>query len=94
MNSLRAERQNGVGPRFNAAIGHAGEMDAQEGKAWIGHGVDEVLHEKSALGNQLVILTPERNDQQAWIQSTQARHAIGMQAAAIDEVLGVNFPLA
>src|ERR1019366_1839731 len=82
------EGEHSVRTCFNTAVDQAGEVHAEEGELRIGHGVDQVEHERLAVRLDLVILAAERNDADFAAQTGQFAHTITMKAGAVDKELG------
>ena len=82
------EGEHSVRTCFNTAVDQAGEVHAEEGELRIGHGVDQVAHERLAVRLDLVILAAEWNDADFAAQTGQFAHTITMKAGAVDKELG------
>src|SRR3989338_152796 len=61
--SLSRQCEYRVRSGLHLAVNRAREMDAQEGKARIGHGIDEATDQASSLGNDHVVLASKRDDE-------------------------------
>src|ERR1017187_1595061 len=82
------EGEHSVRTCFNAAVNQTGEVHAEEGELRIGHGVDQVAHERLAVRLDLVILAAEWSDADFAAQTGQFADMIAMKAGAVDKELG------
>ena len=82
---LAGEGKHGIGSGLDPAGDQTGEMDTEEGKFRIGHGIDEMVHEMRGLGAQLVILAAERNDAVGGIKAGQTTDAVAVESGTVDE---------
>ena len=82
--------EDGVRPGLDAAVDEAGEVDAEEGEAGVGDGVDEVADEGVALGAELVVFAAKGDDFDGAGFAGEGGDAVGVEAGAVDEVIGVD----
>ena len=75
-----SEGEHGVGTALDAAVDHAGEVHAQEGKVGVGHGVDQVLAEMMRLGLELEIFAAKRHDLGGRLFAAHRGDPVAMQA--------------
>lgn len=83
--------QHGIRARLDAAVDHAGEVDSEEGESRVGHRIDEVLHERMALGYEFIVFPPEGYDLESRVNATPARDPVALQPAAVDEIAAPDF---
>ena len=91
--AFAGEGEDGVGPGFDAAVVHAGEVDAEEGKFGVGHGVDEVADEVALGGGELEVFAAEGEDAQVEFGLGLAGEAVGVESGAGAELGGEQFAL-
>ena len=60
--SLTREGEHGVGPRIDSTLDAPGEMNAQEGEAWLRQRIDEVLDQVLPIWAETLVFAPERED--------------------------------
>jgi len=82
------EGEDGVRAAFNAAVDHAGEMDAEEGEARIGDGVDEVVAEVMGVWGEFEVFAFEGDDVTRGSEASGFGDAVGLETRAGDEGRG------
>ena len=85
--------EHGIGTGLDAAFGHAREVNPQERKSRIGHGVDQVSHQELPLRRDLVVFAAKRNDAVLFGSLLLPppiilRDDVRLQAAAVDQMFG------
>ncbi len=68
-------------------------MNAEEGKGWVGDGVDEMVDEVLAGGLEEVVFAAEGDDAGVAPLAGEGGDAVAVEAGAIDEEVGVVFPV-
>lgn len=81
---LAREREHRIGTGMDRPIDHPGEMNPQERKIGVRDGVDQRLNEVTFFGDELEILTAERDDPGLRIDAGHAGDPIAMQPRAIN----------
>ena len=88
--ALSGPGQHGVGAGLNIAVNVAGVMDAQKGKAGVGDGIDQSLYQMVAARGQFVVLAAEGDDANGGVLAHHRRQAVGVEAAAVDDMPGLQ----
>src|SRR5438128_9488431 len=78
---------------MNAAVDHPGEMHAEEWESRIGNRVDQMFHQLTSFGHQLIIFAAERDNLRLRIHTAHSRHPVAVQTAAIDQESRANLTL-
>ncbi len=86
--SFSGEGEHGVGPGFDAASDHAGEVYAEKGEGGIWHGVDEVAHEMLLFGDEVVVFAAKGDYSQGQVGLAFDGEAIGVQSCAGADFVG------
>jgi hypothetical protein len=76
------EGEDGVGAAFDAAVDHAGEVDAEEGKTRVGDGVDEVVAEVMGVGGEFEVFAFEGDDAAHGRKTSGLGDAVGLETRA------------
>ena len=86
--ALPLEGEHGIGAALDLAVGHAGEVHAQEGEVGIGHWVNEVLDLVLGVVFQLVVIAAESDDPLFQLHAVFPCQAVRLQARAHDHLVG------
>jgi hypothetical protein len=89
--AFAGERKDGVRTGLDAAVDEASEVDSEEGKRGVGHGVDEVADEMARFGGELEILSAEGDDADVVFCAGELGDAVAEKAGAVDEVAAIEF---
>ena len=73
--------------RLDPSFDESSEMDSEKRKLRVRHRINQVAHQVLSPGLDFVVLAPEGNDADFAPFSRQDRHAVAMQAGAVDKVL-------
>src|SRR5262245_58103472 len=81
-----------VGPSFDPAFRHPGEVNSQERKSWIWYGINQIPHQKLSFGGNLIVLAAKWNDSVLLTgASINSFHHLGndvrVEAATIDQIV-------
>ena len=85
------QSQHGVGADGDAAVDHAGQVDAEERHRRIGDRIDQMVDDLVVLRRQLEILAAERTDDKPGIDAEHFYQPIGHQARTGDQRRGLIF---
>ena len=89
--SFAGEGEDCVWPSLDAAVDESGEVDSEEGKCRVGHGVDEVADEVARFGGEFEILAAEGDDTDVVFCASERGDAVAEEAGAVYEVAAFEF---
>ncbi len=84
--AFTSEGEDGIRAGFDPSVDEAREVHAEEGKRWVGHGVNEMADEMSCFGSELEILATEGNDTNVVFRAGECGDAVAEKPGAVDEV--------
>ena len=80
--ALALKRQHRIRPNRDAAVDHAGEMDAEKRHRRIGDRVDQMVDDMVVFRRQAEVLATERADDKTWLDAEHFHQPIGHQSGA------------
>ena len=82
--ALASERKHRIRPGDHRPVDALRQVDAEEGKAWIGDGVDQATDETARLRGERVLVAAERHDRWPPGVTAQRGDPIGLKTRARD----------
>lgn len=86
------KRQHRIRPDRNAAIDHAGKMDAEKRHCRIGDRVDQMVNDPVVPRGQTKVLAAERADNKTGLHAQHFDQPIRHQPCTADKRSGFDFP--
>ena len=83
--SFARKRQHRVWPRFNRTVDHPRKVHPEKGKARVGHGINEVLHQAIALGPHPVVFAAKGDDFAGRFEPRSPGDNVRVEPGAVDD---------
>ncbi len=77
------QRQHRIRPSVHLASDAPREVHAEKGKAWVGHGIDEGVHQRSPLRHQIVVFAAEWNNHHSGVIACHPADAVAEQSSTV-----------